>query len=80
MSCVMGHVQDRDVAFQKRADGTAITGIFSGIFYPHAEAYLNAQTNGSWTGIWMLHDVKEGSFDEMPVSLSYLRKRYGGDE
>ena len=76
MSCVMGHVQDRDIAFQKRADGTCMTGIFSGIFYQHSESYLNAQTNGSWAGIWMLHDVRDGAFDEMPVSLSYLRKRY----
>lgn len=77
MSCVMGHVQDRDIAFQKRADGKNMTGIFAGIFYRHEEEYLNAQTNGSWAGIWMLHDVQDGSFDEMPVSLSYLRKKYG---
>lgn len=77
MSCVMGHVQDRDVAFQRKADGTAMTGIFAGIFYDHDESYLNAQTNGSWSGVWMLHDVNNGSFDEMPVSLSYLRKKYG---
>lgn len=77
MSCVMGHVQDRDIAFQKRADGMSMTGLFAGIFYAHDEEYLNAQTNGSWSGIWMLHDVKDGSFDEMPVSMNYLRKRYG---
>lgn len=76
MSCVQGHVQDRDIAFAKRADGTTMTGIFAGIFYDHDESYLNAQTNGSWSGVWMLHDVNDGSFDEMPVSLSYLRKRY----
>ena len=76
MSCVMGHVQDRDIAFQRKADGTAMTGIFAGIFYQHDESYLSAQTNGSWAGIWMLHDVDDGSFDEMPVSLEFLRKRY----
>lgn len=77
MSCIMGHVQDRDLAFQRKADGTPITGIFVGIYYQHEEGYLNPQTNGSWAGIWMLHDVKDGSFDEMPVSLQYLEKRYG---
>jgi len=76
MSCVMGHVQDRDIAFAKRADGTSMTGIFAGIFYQHDEEYLNAQTNTSWRGVWMLHDVKEGSFDEMPVSLNYLENKY----
>jgi len=77
MSCVMGHVQDRDIAFQRRADGRGMTGIFVGVFYEHEEEYLNAQTNGSWAGIWMLHNVNEGEFDEMPVSIDYLRKKYG---
>jgi hypothetical protein len=76
-SCVMGHVQDREISFAKRADGTRVTGLFSGIFYQHEEGYLNAQTNLSWRGIWMLHEVEDGAFDEMPVSLNYLRKRYG---
>jgi hypothetical protein len=77
MSCFMGHVQDRDVAFARKGDGNSVTGIFGGIYYMHDEDYLNAQTNGSWTGIWMLNDVRNGSFDEMPVSLNYLGKRYG---
>lgn len=77
MSCFMGHVQDRDIAFAKRADGRSITGIFGGIFYSHDEDYLNAQTNGSWAGIWMLHDIQDGSFDEMPVSIDYLYKKFG---
>lgn len=77
MSCVMGHVQDRAIDYQKRADGKNITGIFTGIFYPHKETYLTPQTDQSWAGVWMLHDVKDGEFDEMPVSLSYLRRRYG---
>lgn len=78
MSAVMGHVQDRDIAYSRRGDGTPVTGIFAGIFYQHAEDYLTPQTNGSWSGVWILHDVKEGSFDEMPVSLQYLKDRYGG--
>jgi hypothetical protein len=76
MSCVMGHVQDRQISFAKRADGKRITGLFAGIYYMHDEDYLNPQTNGSWSGIWMLHEVNDGSFDEMPVSLNYLAKRY----
>jgi hypothetical protein len=77
MSCVMGHVQDRSIAYSKRADGTQMTGLFSGICYQHDEEYLNSQTNGSWTGMWMLHNVKDGAFDEMPVPLSYLKDKYG---
>lgn len=77
MSCFMGHVQDRDIAFDRRGDGRAITGIFGGIFYQHDEEYLNAQGNGSWSGVWMLNEVNNGSFDELPVSVNYLKRKYG---
>jgi hypothetical protein len=77
MSCIMGHVQDRAISFSKRADGSSITGIFAGICYQHDEDYLTPQTNGSWSGVWMLNEVNNGSFDEMPISLNYLRKQYG---
>ena len=77
MSCIMGHVQDRGISYSKKADGSSITGLFAGIFCQHDEEYLNPQTNGSWSGIWMLNEVNNGSFDEMPVSINYLRKQYG---
>jgi len=76
-SCVMGHVQSRDISYDKRGDGSRITGIFVGICYQHDEGYLNAQTNGDWRGLWCLNDVVNGAFDEMPVSLPYLRRVYG---
>ena len=76
MSCVMGHVQDREIAYARRADGTHVTGLFAGIFSQHAESYLTPQTNGSWSGIWMLHNVNNGSFMEQPVSLELLRRKY----
>ena len=76
MSCVMGHVQDREVAYARRADGSNVTGLFAGIFYQHDEDYLTPQTNGSWSGIWMLHDVNNGSYNEQPVSLELLRRKY----
>ena len=77
MSCIMGHVQDRDIAYARKADGSSITGLFAGIFYTHSEDYLNPQTNGSWSGIWMLNEVDNGSFDELPISINYLRRKYG---
>jgi hypothetical protein len=76
-SCVMGHVQDRDIAYALRGDGTRVTGLFAGIFYQHDEDYLTAQTNGSWRGLWMFNDVVDGAFDEMPISLAYLQRTYG---
>lgn len=75
-SAIMGHVQKRDIAYDYTSDGKQITGIFVGTFYQHDEAYLNPQTNKHWRGIWMLHDCKDGEFDEMPVSMNYLKTRF----
>lgn len=76
MSCVMGHVQDRDIAFAKKADGTWITGLFCGIFYQHDEEYLGHQNNNSWRGVWVLNEMENGRFDELPVSMKYLESKY----
>lgn len=78
MSCVMGHVQTRQIAYANRADGKSMTGLFAGSFYQHDEDYLNFQGNQGWRGCWMLYEVNDGSFDECPISLTYLRKKYGG--
>jgi hypothetical protein len=77
MSCVQGHVQDRDIAYGRRGDGVRVTTMFAGIFYEHDEDYLTPQTNGSWAGVWMLNEVSDGSFDELPVSINFLRRKYG---
>lgn len=76
MSCIAGHQQGRDIAFGQRADGTNMTCIITGSCYMHEEAYLNPQTNNHWRGMVMLHNVVDGSFDEMMVSLEYLKSKY----
>lgn len=76
MSAVMGHVQGRQIAYATRADGVQMTGLFVGGYYQHDEAYLKWQGNKHWRGCWMLHEVEDGSFDEMPVSLNYLMRNY----
>lgn len=80
MSCVAGHQQGHDIACANRADGSRITGIIAGSCYLHDEAYLNPQSNQHWRGILMLHEVINGSFDEMQVSLNFLRERYGKEK
>lgn len=77
MSCFAGHLPGRDIAYAKRGDGGKLTAIIAGSCYLHDEPYLNHQTNDTWKGIYVLHEVNNGSFDEMPVSLSFLRERYG---
>ena len=77
LSCVMGHIQKRDIAYDYTGEGKQITGIFAGTYYQHEEDYLNPQGNKHWRGCWMFNEVNNGTFDELPLSLNYLRKRYG---
>lgn len=76
MSCIAGHQPGYDIATDHRADGKRITAIIAGSAYPEGMSYLNPQTNQHWRGILMLNEVQDGSFDEMKVSLPYLRERY----
>ena len=75
-SCVAGHLQGRDVAYGKRADGRSITAIIAGSFYQHDEDYLSPLGNQHWRGVYMLHEVDDGQFDEMPISVGYLLRNY----
>lgn len=76
MSCVAGHQQGLQIATAHRADGRRLTSIIAGSCYEHDEDYLGAQGNQHWRGLLMLHEVVDGQFDLMPVSLNFLRKRY----
>jgi hypothetical protein len=76
MSCVAGHQQGLQIHTGNRADGKLLTSIIAGSCYEHDEDYMGAQGNKHWRGFLMLHDVNDGQFDLMPVSLDYLRKRY----
>jgi hypothetical protein len=80
MSCIAGHQQGRDIAYGKRADGSNITTIIAGSFYQHDENYLSPFTNQHWRGVVMCHQVDNGSFDEMMVSLDYLKRKYGNQQ
>ena len=76
MSAFAGHQQGRDIAFSRRADGGDMTAIISGSFYQHSYSYLSPFTNGHWRGMWFLHQVKDGHFDEMALSIDFLKRRY----
>jgi hypothetical protein len=76
MSAVAGHQQGRDIAYGRRADGAHMTSIISGSFYQHEERYLSPFTNGHWRGTWFLHEVKDGCFDEMALSVNYLLRKF----
>jgi hypothetical protein len=77
MSAFAGHQQGRDIAFGRRADGGHMTAIISGSFYQHSYSYLSPFTNAHWRGMWMLHEVKDGAFDEMALSINFLKRKFG---
>ena len=76
MSCFAGHQQGRQIAYGRRADGKEMTAIICGSCYEHDEGYLNYQTNAHWRGLYVLHEVNDGAFDEMAVSLKYLKANH----
>ena len=72
-SSIMGHNQKTDVAFQPTTHQWAI---FCGVCNLHDEGYLG-QGNRVRRQILVLHEVEEGRFDPMFVSLRFLEKAYG---
>lgn len=76
MSAFAGHQQGREIAYSRRADGAHMTAIISGSFYQHSYEYLSPFTNAHWRGMFFLHETRDGMFDEMAVSLAYLKRRF----
>lgn len=76
MSAVAGHQQGLQIATSTRGDGTMLTSVIAGSCYEHDEDYLGPQGNKHWRGCLMLHDVNDGEFDLMTITLKYLRKKY----
>lgn len=76
MSAFAGHQQGREIAYSRRADGGNLTAIISGSFYTHEYKYLSPFTNAHWRGMYFLHQVKDGQFDEMALSIDFLKRKY----
>lgn len=74
---VMGHQQILDYAV-RFVKGNSQHGLIAGACYLHDEEYKGFQGNAHWRGIVILHEVRDGSFDPMFVSLDYLCRRYEG--
>jgi len=76
-SFTMGHQQGLLTAIRDLPNGKRMRGLVAGSFYQHKEAYKGYQGNSHWQGIIFKHEVQEGNYDLMELSLNYLRKRYG---
>ena len=75
-STVCGHKQGLDIAF-RYSPGRTVLSVIAGSFYQHEERYLTGQGTNYWRGVVVLNDVRDGWAEPMPVSLDYLRRRYG---
>lgn len=75
-SCIAFHQQGLQIATSYRADGALLTSVICGSCYEHDEDYLGPQGNKHWRGFLMLHDVRDGHFDLMPVSLDYINRKF----
>lgn len=77
MSAVAGHQPGREIAFGRRADGGNLTAVITGSFYQHKMDHLSPFTNAHWRGMLMMNEVRNGSFDEMFVSIDFLKRKFG---
>lgn len=75
-SCIAGHKQGYDYAVYSASDKT-YHGLIAGSFYLGNESYMGPQQR-YWRGVVALNQFKNGEFDACPVSINYLRDKYGG--
>ena len=80
MSTVMGHVQGQADRLRQACRRCSDNGASSLASDQARRGVLNAadrHVNDVVRPVWIFHEVNDGSFDEMPVSLNYLRDKYG---
>lgn len=75
MSCTAGHAQGVDFHIHHGAHRRQY-GLIAGSFYMHEEDYLSPQGTNYWRGCIMKHQVEEGEYDPMFLSLEYLLDNY----
>lgn len=77
MSFTQGHQQVMDYA-NRPVGRTRHHGLVAGSCYLHDEEYRGPQANAEWRGIVVKHEVENGDYDVMFVSLNFLCRKYEG--
>lgn len=75
-SFTMGHQQTLQMGMRWLNNGKCQRGIVSGSFYSHDEPYMGYQGNHHYRGCLMKHEVKDGNYCLMELSLDYLKKAW----
>lgn len=74
-SSTSGHLQGLSFHVQQLLN-RRVYGLIAGSFYMHEEDYLSPQGTAYWRGIVYKHEVENGNYDPMFVSIDYLLKNY----
>ena len=75
-SFVQGHQQGFLYASKQYPDHVK-HGLVCGRFYSHHESYRPDDVQrAEWNGIVVLNEVQNGSYDLMPLSMNYLRRKF----
>lgn len=79
-SFVCGHEQGLLYGNRPLPMGRTIHGIVAGSCYLGVEDYRGPQARNEWRGVVVLHDVRDGDFEPMFLTLRYLCREYAGEE
>jgi len=79
-SFVCGHEQGLYYGNRPLPMGRTIHGVVAGSCYLGCESYRGPQAKNEWRGTVVLHDVRNGDFDPMFLTLRYLCREYTGEE
>lgn len=77
-SFIHGHVQGLDMGTKIMGNGSTWWGFSAGSCYVHREDYRGNQGQRHWRGVLVLNEVENGECCPMPLSLSYLCRKYTG--
>jgi hypothetical protein len=75
-SFTMGHQQGKDIAEKPLANGKILRACIAGSFYQHDEDYKGPQGNHHFRGCIYKHEVKDGNYCLMELSLNYLLENW----
>jgi len=75
-SFTQGHTQGKKYGEILFPVGVRRHGLIAGSFYMHNENYRGPQAENEWRGVVVKHEVRDGDYDPMFVSLNYLLREY----
>lgn len=76
-SFTMGHQQGKDLAEKHLANGKVLRALIAGSFYQHDEDYKGYQGNEHYRGCLYKHEVENGNYCLMELSMKYLLEKWG---